>query len=67
MEWNMFDICEAWYLALSDCHRGQFSLESKRLARLSKFFRPSPFLTVDTLTENGRMIYDNVCANAGFV
>ena len=62
MYFDRFDIVEAWYLALSHCHGGQWSREYERLGRLSLKFRPSPLLSVDTLNENARAIYDNACA-----
>ena len=63
MYWDRFDICEAWYLALCHCHDGQWSDSYKRLCKLTRpgFFRPSPMLSVDNLSENGREIYDNAC------
>lgn len=58
---DRFDIAEAWYLALSHCHGGQWSREYARLSKLSRSFTPSPFLSVKNLTENGREIYDAAC------
>ena len=62
MYFDRFDIAEAWYLALSHCHGGQWSREYARLCKLSRRFRPSPLLRVDTLSENAREIYDAACA-----
>jgi hypothetical protein len=59
MYFDRFDICEAWYLALSDCHEGQWSDSYRRLSNMLAYFKPSPMLTVDSLSENGREIYDN--------
>ncbi len=59
---DRFDIVEAWYLALCHCHGGQWSPEYARLCKLSRSFKPSPFLSVETLSENAREIYDNACA-----
>jgi len=59
MYFDRFDICEAWYLALSECHRGQGSREYERLCKLTEYFTPSPTLNVDKLSENARLIYDN--------
>ena len=59
---DRFDICEAYYLALSHCHGGQWSREYERLCKLSSYFRPSPFLSVESLNENAREIYDDACA-----
>ncbi len=62
MMYDRFDIVEAWYLALSNCHGGQWSRDYARLSRMTRYFRPSPLLSVDSLTDNGREIYDAVCA-----
>jgi hypothetical protein len=62
MYFDRFDICEAYYLALSDCHGGQWSPEYARLCRLRKSFKPSPLLSVDTLSDNAREIYTRACA-----
>ena len=63
MYFDRFDICEAYYLALSHCHGGQWSKEYVRLCNLTRkgFFTPSPLLSVETLSENGREIYQNAC------
>ena len=60
MYFDRFDVCEAWYLALSHCHSGQWSTEYERLCKLTEYFNPSPMLTVDSLTENGLEIYNDV-------
>lgn len=62
MYFDRFDIVEAWYLALADCHGGQWSREYARLSRMSRYFRPSPMLSVDTLSDNAREIYERACA-----
>jgi hypothetical protein len=62
MYFDRFDIVEGWYLALCHCHGGQWSREYARLSRMSRYFKPSPFLSVETLTENGREIYENACS-----
>ena len=62
MYFDRFDIAEAWYLALSHCHGGQWSKEYSRLCKLQHIFEPSPMLSVESLTENGREIYDAACA-----
>jgi len=58
MYFDRFDICEAWYLWLCDNHGGQWSREYKRLSKMTRYFRPSPMLSVETLTDNGRAIFD---------
>jgi len=62
MYFDRFDICEAYFLALSHCHGGQWSREYARLCKLMRYFRPAPSLSVDTLNDNARVIYDNACA-----
>ena len=59
---DRLDIAEAYYLALSHCHGGQSSREYARLCKLSRKFKPSPLLDVETLSENGREIYEAACA-----
>ena len=61
MYFDRFDICEAWFLALSHCHGGQWSREYERLCKMRRYFRPSPLLSVDSLSDNGREIYDAAC------
>ena len=61
MEWNRFDICEAYYLYCRDNHQGQWSKEYEVLGRLINMrFKPGINLEVDELTENGKQIYDNL-------
>lgn len=62
MHFDRFDIVEAYYLAFVDCHSGQWSREYARLCKMQKYFKPSPRLSVDTLSDNARVIYDDVCA-----
>ena len=62
MYFDRFDICEAYFLALCDCHGGQWSREYARLCKMRTYFTPSPMLSVDHLSENAREIYDNACA-----
>ncbi len=62
MYFDRFDICEAYFLALSHCHAGQYSREYMRLCKLMSYFRPSPLLRVDSLNENAREIYENACS-----
>ena len=63
MYWDRFDICEAWYLALSHCHSGQWSDTYARLCKLTRpgFFKPSAGLSIGSLNENAKAIYDNAC------
>ena len=61
MYFDRFDIAEAWFLALSHCHRGQWSREYARLCKLMRRFKPGHLLSVDTLSDNGREIYEAAC------
>ena len=65
MYFDRLDIAEAWYLALSHCHGGQWSREYARLCKLMRSFKPSPLLSVDTLSDNGREIYEAACKKMG--
>ena len=59
---DRFDICEAYYLALSHCHGGQWSREYARLCCMADYFRPRPTLSVDSLSDNAREISERACA-----
>ena len=61
MYWDRFDICEAWFLALTDCHGGQYSRAYAKLCGMRRYFTPSPYLSIDSLSENGLQIYDDAC------
>lgn len=60
MHFDRFDIAEAWYLWLSHNHGGQGSLEYARLSRMTRYFSPSPLLSMFSLSPNAREIYDNI-------
>ena len=57
---NRFDIAEAYYFYLSENHEGQFSEKYRRLSKLLKWFKPSPLLTRDRLSENAQIILENL-------
>lgn len=61
MYFDRLDIVEAWYLALRDCHGGQWSREYYRLSKMYRYFQPSPMLEPYSLTENGKAIYRAAC------
>lgn len=61
MYFDRFDVCEAWYLWLSHNHAGQWSDEYVRLCKMSTYFTPGALFSYDSLTENGKAIYDNLC------
>lgn len=61
MYFDRFDICEARYLYVADYHGGQGSELYKVFGRLNNLgFKPSPLLSYDNLSENGKDIYDNL-------
>jgi hypothetical protein len=62
MYFDRFDIAEAYYLAFNHCHSGQWSNEYARLCKMQQYFKPSILLSYESLTENGKVIYDNVCS-----
>jgi hypothetical protein len=58
MYFDRFDICEAYYLFLSEWHTGQDSWEYARLSRLLTWFTPRHGLRdFYDLTDNGQEIY----------
>lgn len=60
MYWNRFDICEAYYIFLSENHGGQNCPMYSRLSHLLTYFGPRHTLRRDTLTDNAREILDNL-------
>lgn len=54
---NKFDIIEAYYLAYTHCHGGQWSKEYARLCKMQTYFKPTMGLSFNSLSENGREIY----------
>ena len=60
MEYCRYDICEAYYLYLSEYHSGQWSKDYKRLSKMNKYFKPSINLCYENLTDLGRAVYDNL-------
>ena len=65
MYFDRFDICEAYYLFFTNYHWGQGSDLYYRMSRMLDYFKPSPSLRYDTLTENGQYIYDNLVDTKG--
>lgn len=71
---DRFDVCEAWYIfaclwgtdgtATYPRHKAQHLEIFGRLHDLQ--FRPSPMLSLETLTENGRAIYRALCVRHGY-
>lgn len=65
MYFDRFDIVCAWYLYLSEYHEGMYSEKYRRLCRILDGrikFNPGPLFGYETLSENAREIYDNLCA-----
>ena len=61
---DRFDICEAYYLFASHYHDGQWSETYKIFGRLNNIqFRPSPMLSLKSLTKNSLRIYANLKYN----
>ena len=60
MYYDRFDICEAWYLALSHCHAGAFSPSYKRLCKMQRYFKPGQY-DWRKLNNNARAIYHYAC------
>jgi hypothetical protein len=56
MYFDRFDICEGWFIYLSENHSGQSCPLYLRLCQLQKWFKPSPFLTRSRLSENAQAI-----------
>jgi hypothetical protein len=67
-EFNRFDICEAWYTFASDWHGGVNCPIYRIFGILHEMqFRISPLHEgYESLTENGREIYDALCAKHGY-
>lgn len=62
MYFDRFDIVTAHYLFCCHYHGGQASRLYARLCRIGKYFTPSPLLSLESLNENEREIYDNLVA-----
>lgn len=60
MYFDRFDICEAYFLYFTEAHEGQTSDKYARLSHMLSYFKPSPVLKYETLTENGQAIYNNL-------
>lgn len=66
MYFDRFDIVEAHYAFYSDWHSGQFSDFYARLSRISDYFSPGAmFNGYDSLSENGKIIYDDLIQKYG--
>ncbi len=67
MEFNRFDILQAYYLYGSEYHSGQGSKEYAYIGRvLNTGFQPGAWgMSYDSLSDNGKAIYDNLVAKRG--
>jgi hypothetical protein len=65
MYFNRFDICDAYYLFFSHYHWGQGSSFYSRLSGMLDYYKPSPLLSYENLSENAQMIYDNLVDTKG--
>lgn len=59
---DRFDIAEAYYLFFTHYHEGGGSRKYQRLSTMGQRlgFRPRPLLSVETLSDNGREIYEDL-------
>lgn len=66
MHFDRFDILEAYYLFGCHYSSGQTSKEYKYLTRIIRLgFKPASNLNVDSLSYNGREIFDNLVGEGG--
>ena len=65
MYFDRFDVCEAYYLFFTNYHQGQGSDFYQRLSAMLDYFKPSICLNYDSLSENGKVIYDNLVDSCG--
>ena len=63
-QWDRFDICQAYWLYAANHHGGQNSALYGKLTQLARirFYWPTAKTEAESLTPNGRMIYDNLIA-----
>jgi len=63
---DRYDIIEAYYLFLGHYHEGGGSRKYQQLSTMETRlgFRPRPNLSVETLTENGHAIYEDLAYHA---
>ena len=67
MYFDRFDIVTAYYLFFIDYHEGQWSEKYKRSCKIEGYLNLSPmFKGYESLTENGKAIYDNLAKKESF-
>jgi hypothetical protein len=62
MYFDRFDICEAYYIFLSEYHEGQGSEKYARLCKLLLYFKPSRMFRASTMSLNAYEIYCSLVA-----
>ena len=68
MYFDRFDIVSAHYAFCADYHEGQYSDLYAKLCRIGNYFTPSmAWKGYDSLSENGKVIYDNLVESLGWV
>lgn len=61
------DVCDAYYMFASLYHGGMGSKEYAIFTRLNRVhYKPAPSLSVESLSENARAIFDGLIERAGF-
>jgi len=61
MNWDRFDICEAYWCFAMDWHSGQYSPEYAIFGRLHRMqFNAARDLSYSRLTDNGKAIYSQL-------
>lgn len=64
---DRFDVCAAYYMFASLYHGGMGSKEYAIFTRLHNVhYKPAPSLSVESLSENARAIFDGLIERAGF-
>jgi hypothetical protein len=66
MNWDRFDICEAYYCFAVDWHEGQTDPIYQIASRLYRIgFKARPNLSFETLTPNAMVIYEKLIERWG--
>ena len=64
---NRYDVLSAYYLFGSLYHGGQWSKEYGYISRALKCgFKPGPLFSINSLTDNGRVIYEDLINGMGY-
>lgn len=66
MYFDRFDICEAWYIFLSENYDGMMCPLYYRLCTLTRYFKPSPRLNRERLSDNAKVILEQLEAEYSF-